>query len=241
MARQGNTARRGRPRDPAIDTAILEAAITSLAGDGIDGFSMDRVAAAAGVSKVTVYARYANKLALIGAALRHLQFDGPTPTGDVRQDLITLLDTMRKQYQQVGAMSIAGSCLVMEPRSPELLNTVRDSTLLPRRARFARVLRAGVESGELREDLDIDRAVSLLFGCLYADHLGGLSTEPPWAEKVVDEALRGMISHSSGQQSIVTDEPETRETHAHMTRPRLADVQTGRRRDGRSPHQRRGS
>jgi AcrR family transcriptional regulator len=184
--------RRGRPRDPAIDTAILEAALTCLAGDGIDGFSMDRVAAAAGVSKVTVYARYANKLVLIGAALRHLQFDAPTPTGDTRTDLVAQIDTMRRQYDQVGAMSIAGSCLVMEPRSPELLQTVRDSTLLPRRARFARVLRAGVESGELRAGLDVERAVSLLFGCIYADHLAGIPTDPPWAESVVDEALRGM-------------------------------------------------
>lgn len=46
--------RRGRPRDPAVEQAILEAAIKTLAVEGIDGTSMDKVAAEAGTSKVTI-------------------------------------------------------------------------------------------------------------------------------------------------------------------------------------------
>jgi AcrR family transcriptional regulator len=186
---------RGRVRDPAIDTAVLEATIKILALEGVAGTSMDRVAAEAGVSKVTVYARYPSKTALIGAALTHLQVDHvPEPAGDVRTDLAALLTAMRRQYDEVGAMSILGSCLVAEPRSAELLDLIRRSTLLPRRQQFARVLRAGIERGQLRGDLDVERATSMLVGVLYADHLAGIAHRQDWAQTAVDDVMRGIGS-----------------------------------------------
>jgi len=185
--------RRGRSRDPGIDAAVLEATIKVLALEGVAGTSMDRVAAVAGVSKVTVYTRYPSKSALIGAALRHLQVDHvPDLTGDTRADLVALLAAMQRQYDEVGGMSIIGSCLAAEPRGPELLELIRESTLLPRRAYFARVLRAGVEHGQLRPDLDVDRATSMIVGVLYADYLAGLPAGSGWAESVVDDVLRGI-------------------------------------------------
>jgi AcrR family transcriptional regulator len=184
---------RGRARDPAIDVAVLEAAIKILALEGVAGTSMDRVAAEAGVSKVTVYTRFASKSALIGGALAHLQVDHvPERTGDVRADLAALLAAMREQYDEVGGMSIIGSCLAEEPRSGELLDLVRRSTLLPRRSHFARVLQAGVERGQLRPGLDVERATSMLVGVLYADHLAGIPAGPGWAASVVDDVLRGI-------------------------------------------------
>lgn len=185
--------RRGRAKDPAIDIAVLEATIKVLALEGVAGTSMDRVAAEAGVSKVTVYSRYPGKSALIGAALTHLQVDHvPELTGDTTADLVALLGEMRRQYDEVGGMSIVGTCLAAEPRSGELLALIRESTLLPRRAYFARVLRAGVERGDLRQDLDVERATSLIVGVLYADHLAGIPGGPDWAASVVGDALRGL-------------------------------------------------
>ncbi|MBW0114839.1 TetR/AcrR family transcriptional regulator [Pseudonocardia abyssalis] len=185
--------RRGRTKDPAIDIAVLEATIKVLALEGVAGTSMDRVAAEAGVSKVTVYSRWPGKSALIGAALTHLQVDHvPELTGDTTTDLVALLHEMRRQYDEVGGMSIVGTCLAAEPRSGELLALVRESTLLPRRAFFVRVLRDGVERGDLRADLDVERATSLIIGVLYADHLAGIPGGPDWAASVVDDALRGL-------------------------------------------------
>lgn len=185
---------RGRPRDRSKDAAVLDATVRLLATDGVARTSMDKVAAAAGVSKVTVYTRWATKNALIGAALAHLRLGRvPEPTGAVRADLVALLDAMREQYTEVGAMSILGTCLADEPGSGELLGIVREATLLPRRALFAAVLRAAAERGELRADLDVEAATSLLVGTLYADHLAGRDTTAPgWPAAVVDLALNGM-------------------------------------------------
>jgi AcrR family transcriptional regulator len=183
---------RGRPRDRSKDAAVLDATVRLLATEGVAGTSMDKVATAAGVSKVTVYTRWAGKNELIGAALAHLRLGRvPEPVGDVRADLVALLEAMREQYVEVGAMSILGTCLA--DGSGELLGIVREATLLPRRALFAAVLRAGVERGELPAGLDVEAATSLVVGTLYADHLAGRdTTAPDWPAAVVDLALSGL-------------------------------------------------
>ncbi|MDL5157898.1 TetR/AcrR family transcriptional regulator [Actinomycetospora termitidis] len=172
--------RRGRSKDRSKDAAVLDATVRLLASHGVAGTSMDRVASAAGVSKVTVYTRWRSKNELVGAALAHLRLGHvPEPTGDVEADLVALLTAMREQYDEVGAMSILGTCLADERGSGgELLGIVREATLLPRRALFAAVLAAGVERGELRADLDVEAATSLVVGTLYADHLAGRTTDP---------------------------------------------------------------
>lgn len=63
-------ARRGRPRDAAKDAAILAAATRLFLERGFEAVSMDSVAAAAGVSKATIYARYPDKEALFSEVLR---------------------------------------------------------------------------------------------------------------------------------------------------------------------------
>ncbi|MDD7940155.1 TetR/AcrR family transcriptional regulator [Actinomycetospora lutea] len=173
---------------------MLDATVRLLATEGVARTSMDKVATAAGVSKVTVYTRWAGKNELIGAALAHLRLGRvPEPVGAVRDDLVALLEAMREQYVEVGAMSILGTCLADEPGSGELLGIVREATLLPRRALFAAVLAAGIERGELRAGLDVEAATSLVVGTLYADHLAGRDTTAPgWPGAVVDLALSGL-------------------------------------------------
>lgn len=71
---KASPARRGRPstaRIAEIDTAIRSAAIELFAEAGFETTSMDAVAAAARVSKGTLYARYPSKEALFRAALEH--------------------------------------------------------------------------------------------------------------------------------------------------------------------------
>ena len=169
---------------------MLRATVKLLAAHGLARMSMDRVAAEAGVSKVTVYTRWRSRDELIGAALTHLQVDNvPAPTGVLRDDLIAHLDAMRRQYEEVGGMAVVGNCLAEEPASGELLATIRRSTLMPRRAGMATVIAAGVERDELTPDVDVERLVSALVGNLYADHLAGRPIGPDWAADVVDAIL----------------------------------------------------
>ena len=84
----------GRPADPHKDAAILAAGRGLLFNHGPQAVSMQAVARIAGVSKVTVYARYPNREALVRAVIadqaRHLAQDfraGLSSIADVRSAL----------------------------------------------------------------------------------------------------------------------------------------------------------
>jgi TetR/AcrR family transcriptional repressor of mexJK operon len=84
----------GRPKDPEKRAAILEAAIRLFPVRGYDGVSMDAIAQAAGVSKLTVYSHFEDKESLFAAAvtscceqiLPHRVFE-PKPGQGVRESL----------------------------------------------------------------------------------------------------------------------------------------------------------
>ncbi len=59
----------GRPKDPEKRAAILAAAQSLFPLKGYDGVSMDAIAQAAGVSKLTLYSHFTDKDTLFGAAV----------------------------------------------------------------------------------------------------------------------------------------------------------------------------
>ncbi|MFC4945451.1 TetR/AcrR family transcriptional regulator [Pseudonocardia sp. GCM10023141] len=68
--------RRGRPPSVAKGEAILEAATDVFLEEGFGGAGVDVIAAAAGVSKQTVYSRYADKEALFLAVVEAARTEG---------------------------------------------------------------------------------------------------------------------------------------------------------------------
>ncbi len=60
---------RGRPKDESKETSILDAARTLFLSRGPD-VTLDEIAAAAGVAKVTLYAKFSDKKNLIKAVIR---------------------------------------------------------------------------------------------------------------------------------------------------------------------------
>lgn len=61
--------RRGRPRDPAKVRSVLKAAQREFGEHGFDGASVDAIARASGVSKVTIYSYFPCKDSLYEAAV----------------------------------------------------------------------------------------------------------------------------------------------------------------------------
>ena len=87
----------GRPRSPVCDHSILDAALAEYAANGLDGMSVDAVAARAGVSKATIYRRYPSKAALVAAAACKAadEHAAMPDTGSVRGDLTIALQNLR--------------------------------------------------------------------------------------------------------------------------------------------------
>jgi TetR/AcrR family transcriptional repressor of mexJK operon len=63
-------ARVGRPRELAKRQAVLDAAFRLFLSEGVQGTSLDAVARAAGVSRVTLYSHFPDKAALFEATIR---------------------------------------------------------------------------------------------------------------------------------------------------------------------------
>lgn len=84
-------------RGQAVDDAIVEAALATIAEQGTLDLRIDDVAARAGVNKTTIYRRYesAEDLAM-AAILRSAEAGVPMPDhGDLRQDLDGLVRLVR--------------------------------------------------------------------------------------------------------------------------------------------------
>lgn len=90
MDGEGQIRGRGRPRDPAKDAAIREAAWQILAEKGYEAFSFEAVADLAGCSRSTLYRRFAGKAELIEAALGETArvFEPETSAGMAPRDVL---------------------------------------------------------------------------------------------------------------------------------------------------------
>lgn len=183
--------RTGRPRSPALDAAILDAAMYLLATEGYARMSMDGVAARAGVSKATIYLRYEGKADLATAALERLRIIRETPaTGELRADLVGDLRQMRRNSESVAAMRLIGTCLMEEEHTPEMLRLFRERTLRPRRRLLAETLGRAQAAGLIRADADLEPAIDLYMGAYHSRYLSGEEFPEGWEESIVDAVLR---------------------------------------------------
>ncbi|MGQ4661153.1 TetR/AcrR family transcriptional regulator C-terminal domain-containing protein [Lysobacter sp. F6437] len=111
----------GRPKDLAKRAAILEAAKQMFTRHGFDGASMDQIASAAGVSKLTVYSHFGDKETLFGAAVKsHCETGLPTSLFEARPDIPLrerLLAVARAFYGMITSPeAIAGHRMLCTPQ-----------------------------------------------------------------------------------------------------------------------------
>ena len=191
--------RPGRPRSERADQAILDAALDAFAELGAEGVSCEGVAARAGVGKATIYRRWPGKEDLLIAALAALKSPLPAPRGEsVRDDLIAMLtvtvrDSDDPRYARQFAMLHGEG-----ERYPRLLARYKETAVEPRRETVRQVIQQGIETGELRDDTDVEIAMLTLMGAVMAriKHDYG-EAAPEFATRVVDQLLRGLAASAS--------------------------------------------
>ena len=187
---------RGRPRDGAVDTAILDATERSLASRGYEAMTVEQVAVAAGVSKPTIYLRYRSKAELVEAMIERLRPPLPgAPDGaaaSARQELVALVE-MQETWVERHGLRLVAAVLLEEADHPELLRRFHERVVEPARAAFQAALRAGVARGELRRGADGDEVVDVLTGAYWgrAWTIGG-EDRHRWPERLVDALLDGL-------------------------------------------------
>jgi AcrR family transcriptional regulator len=184
----------GRPRDAAVSLAVAGAVISVLRELGFAGLTMDAVASKAGVSKASIYRRWASKEDLLVDVIANLASENPVPdTGHVRDDLVELLHRTEAFLSDIEAGQIFPRMAAEVHAASELGRRYAEQVIMPRRAILAGMLSGARARGELRDDLDIDMAVDMLTGPVILRMLLGrfAPSHADWAEKLVDGLLRG--------------------------------------------------
>jgi AcrR family transcriptional regulator len=142
---------RGRPRAVDLHDRVFEAALAVYAEGGWSGFTFDAVARKASAGKDAIYRRWESKEHLLVQALcEALPTTGgqAIDTGSLRDDLIELAG--RSLAMHLGVHGLAILRLLVEARAlPEVLGPVADTVRADSVKMARRIIRRGIERGEL--------------------------------------------------------------------------------------------
>jgi AcrR family transcriptional regulator len=170
--------RGGRPRDPAVEEAILQATRRRLIRDGYSTMTIADIVADAGVTRPTLYRRWSNKYDLVVDALNYgLQAQRasyPPVDWDALEPIEAFTEALRRLdpcYANRGAMALHGNFMAEAERVPELLQQLREHAVRPRCDELRDTILRLQERGAVRADVDVDTVVTLCFGSYFAEYL----------------------------------------------------------------------
>ena len=158
----------GRPRDPAIDAAVLDATRELLLEVGYGGLSFDLIARRANVGRPALYRRWPTKVQLV--------FDAVYPpavpqsvgdihdTGDLRADLLEFTQRAAAMMARPITRAALPGMLADFHDDPASLHPIFARSWSLTRDGFARRIKAAVERGEVVPGTDPDIALEAVMG-----------------------------------------------------------------------------
>lgn len=187
------TNRAGRPRNPAIDSALAIHTLRQLAAQGYAGLSLSGVAHIAGVSKATLYRRYKSKRALVSAALSTIAVQAPQPkdTGNFESDLLVFARETLRMLRDLNVFPILSALIVQAEQDPRPLKLLRKYIILPRRNTIYALLIRAQKRKQISRELNCDFAVDAIIGSVFARLNAGLPMDELWLKRAVRQLVNG--------------------------------------------------
>jgi AcrR family transcriptional regulator len=186
----------GRPRSERAHRAILQAANELLESGGFASVTVEAIAERAGVSKATIYRWWPNRAAVVmDGFLSTVTSEVPFPhTGHAREDIRIHMRRLAEAFS--GKMGRTVAALIAEGQTdPELAEALRSRWLSVRRAEAKEILELGIERGELRDDIDPEVAVDVLYGPIYYRMLvSHAPLEGDFADALADHIFSGLVA-----------------------------------------------
>jgi len=193
-AKQG----RGRPRCEEAHKKILKAAYELLSEVGFMDLTIEGVAARAEVGKPTIYRRWKTKAQLaMDAFLSGVSPEIAFPdTGSVEEDFREQMNKIVKLMNSSKG-EILASVVGSGQADKNLIEVFREHWLLPRREDAKRIFQRGVERGELRDDVDAELAIDVLYSPLfYRLLLKHLPLSETFVDEIIDVVFKGLVTYS---------------------------------------------
>jgi TetR/AcrR family transcriptional regulator, regulator of autoinduction and epiphytic fitness len=188
MAQGRNTVRAERGVDPRVERSrqvILRAALGELGEAGYGAFTIESVAARAGVAKSTIYRHWPDKISLIADAFEaaHEHAVPPVEGLTARQSLQRLLC----HVAEVAVDSVFSSCipaLIEGAERDPRLREFRHRYSALRRHSLTGLITRGMADGEFRAAADPELAAQALLGPIFYQRL--MTSEPFHPQRIGD-------------------------------------------------------
>ncbi len=179
--------------DPRVERSrrvILEAVLEELGEVGYGAFTIEGVAARAGVGKSTIYRHWGGKLELVEDAFQTLKAQANVPdAGTFREKVVGYLE----QVARLVAESTYSACmpaLIDAAERDESVKRFHNRFSTDRRATLVGLLRTGVESGDLPGSTDPELLADALVGPIVMRRLMmGAPCDPGLVPRLVDQVL----------------------------------------------------
>jgi AcrR family transcriptional regulator len=173
----------GRPRDAALDEAIILATRNRLVRDGYSLMTIGDIASDAKVSRPTLYRRWSTKFELVVDALDYgfrkqrdmyaVDLSSMAP----REAFAEAVRRLDPAYFNPDAMVLMGNFAGEAIRTPELLGILREHAVEPRVTLVENVLTQLQDSGAVRDDIDKHTIATMCFGSYFAAFYRGESRD----------------------------------------------------------------
>jgi len=184
----------GRPRSEETKKSILTAAYELLSENGFNAVTIEGIAARAGVSKATIYKWWPGKAAVVlEGYFAATQLLMPIPdTGSVAEDLLIQVGNLSSFITSPKGKMIT-ELIGAGQFDARIANEYRSRFFIPRRLISRGILERGIQRGELREDIDIELAIDILFAPLfYRLLITGDPMDNDFIKALIQDVLKGL-------------------------------------------------
>lgn len=180
----------GRPRNPAMESRILDAAVGEYLERGPAGFTMDGVARRAGVGKSAVYLRWPDRdTLLVDSVMARSSSIEDVDTGNLRDDLVQLaVNLLRFLTDPLGFATFR---IAVDAVTNEAYQQVSQEIAGRHRAATTRVFERAYARGDGVDDGVVATVVECLFGAVTVQVLTtGLDPSPRTNEEILETCGR---------------------------------------------------
>lgn len=181
-----------RPLSEKARQKALDAALSILEGDGIDGFSLEAVCRNSGVAKTTLYRHWSSTNHLLVDALDcHVETVATPDTGNLYDDIHDMARAALQIMGEPGRRQLMLDLLGAAARDPELAE-IQQAMVAERTQPILDIVDRAVARGEI-PPIAPDRAISFVHGPLMSQIL--VHNEPADEDRtrdLVDLIVRGL-------------------------------------------------
>lgn len=181
------------PRVARTQAAVIDAAVELLTAEGPAALTHAAVAAAADVSRTTVYNHWPTREDLLRAAIDSIGVAVPALdelTGSLRDDLSILCRPMVRHLLDERRAAMVASMMERAMHDHAVVE-IRDEYLAAFTAVFEHIIGAAVATGALRADLGVAESEASIFGSLlFLRFMSATGLTTAAADAVLDEFVR---------------------------------------------------